>query len=373
MGNLFLQSVFVLFLAMIGTAYLVPKIISLVRYKKLMDNPNERSSHEIATPSLGGMAFYIMLMLSLYFNYRYDTYNISVSLFPSLTILFFLGLKDDLMVLAPTTKLAGQIVASSFLISNVWFSIGSFNGFLGIYQIPVWVSVILGFFILLSVINAFNLIDGIDGLAACVGIVAFTGFAVIFILAERYFLSLLSISMIGILIGFLFFNLSSKNKIFMGDTGSMIIGFMLGALSLRLLALDASSIQRLPFDGSYIPIVLFSFLLVPIYDTARVFIIRLMARKSPFAPDRNHLHHVVVDAYGISHRRASFSIAIVHLLCVVLIVFAVKQLNFLLMTLLLLFMITATTYYLHRLKVSIPRKAIKERWNRIYGLSKHTI
>lgn len=350
--QLIIQSIAAFLISIIGTAYLIPKIISIVKFKKLMDNPNERSSHDEATPSLGGMAFYIVLVISLYFNYSYDTYNISISIFPALTILFFLGLKDDLVVLAPKTKLIGQIIASSFVVLNGDFEIGSFYGFLGIGQIPFWISLTVGFLIMITVINAFNLIDGIDGLAASIGIVAFSGFSLVFFFAERHFLMLTCLVMVGILVGFLFFNISSKRKIFMGDTGSMLIGFVLGVMSLRFLSLDAHSLNRLPFNAVDIPIVLISFLIVPLFDTARVFAIRILNKKGPFSPDRNHLHHVLIDSLRISHRKASFFIAMTHITCVVMVSIVMKTTNGYFTFAFVGLLITLALLYLSRLKAN---------------------
>lgn len=323
----FIHGIIAFVLSVLATAYLVPKIIRIVRFKKLMDAPNERSSHSEATPSLGGMAFFIVLILSLYFNHPYDTYGVAVSIYPALTILFFLGLKDDLVVLAPVTKLIGQTIASLFILMNPKFGINSFHGFLGIDQINEWVGVAFGLFIMLAIINAFNLIDGIDGLASSIGIVAFSGFAVVFFFAERYFFGLTSIVMVGILAGFLFFNLSTRNKIFMGDTGSMLIGFMVGIMSVRFLSLDVASLNKLPFNAVDIPIILVSFIIIPLFDTARVFTIRVMKGKSPFSADRNHLHHILIDSFKISHRKASFFIATVNIACVLIFSVLLKLTN----------------------------------------------
>lgn len=348
-----------LVLSLAATAYLVPKIIQLVRFKKLMDNPNERSSHSSATPSLGGMAFFIVLMISLYFNHSFDTYGVATSFYPALTILFFLGLKDDLLVLAPSTKVAGQTIASLFILMNPKFEINSFHGFFGINHIDHWLGIGLGLFIMLAIINAFNLIDGIDGLASSIGIVAFSGFAVVFFFAGRHFFGLTSLVMVGILTGFLFFNLSAKNKIFMGDTGSMLIGFMVGVMSIRFLSLDIASLSKLPFNAFDVPIILVSFIIIPLFDTARVFTIRVLNGKNPFSADRNHLHHILIDSFRISHRKASFCIASVNIACVLIFSVLLKLTNtYVAFTIILLFCALALLF-LYRIKqVVIKRRPI---------------
>jgi UDP-N-acetylmuramyl pentapeptide phosphotransferase/UDP-N-acetylglucosamine-1-phosphate transferase len=352
MQNVFLQGVIALLTALLGTAYLLPKIISIVRFKHLMDDPNERSSHKEATPGLGGMAFYIILVISLYFNNSYDTYGVSTSWYPSLIILFFLGLKDDLVVLAPSTKLIGQIVASSFIVINPHFQITDLHGFCGIGEIPLWLGIGIAMILMLIVINSFNLIDGIDGLAALIGIVAFSGFAVVFFFAERDFMSLTCLVMVGILIGFLFFNLSTRNKIFMGDTGSMLIGLMLGIMAVRFLSLDTYSLNKLPFNAIDIPIIIVSFLIIPLFDTARVFTIRFINKKGIFTPDRNHLHHVIVDSYNLPHAKASMFVAIFNILCVGIIALVIKLTNMYVSLLIIFLMFASVSLYLYQLKRS---------------------
>lgn len=297
--------------ALFATIYLVPKVIAIVHFKHLMDNPNERSSHTTATPSLGGVAFYLIFILSMYFNDRYDTHNISMCILPGLTVLFFLGLKDDLVVLSSRTKLIGQIVSCCFVILHYKFEIEGFHGFFGVYHLPGWLGGVIALLIMLTVINAFNLIDGIDGLAASTGIVSFSCFALLFFFLQRPFLALSALTMVGILAGFLLFNLSRKEKrrIFMGDTGSMIIGFLVAVMCVRLMSMGETELRLLPFNSINIPVILVAIVMLPLYDVVRVFTLRILAGRNPFSPDRNHLHHVLLDAYQISHRRTSFIIA----------------------------------------------------------------
>ncbi len=341
-----------LLLAVLGTCFLMPKIIAVVRFKRLMDNPNERSSHKECVPSLGGMAFYIVLVISFYFNYNFDSYGVSASLNPALVLLFFLGLKDDLVVLTPRTKLIGQFLACGFIIVNPIFQITSLHGFCGIGEIPIWLGILLAFGIMIVIMNAFNFIDGIDGLAASIGMVSFSNFAAFFLMAERHFMALTCLVLVGILIGFLFFNLSTKNKIFMGDTGSMLIGFMLGLMSVRLMTLDPVSLSKLPFDRVNIPVLIVASLIIPLYDTGRVFTIRLIQGKGLFTADRNHMHHLVIDSYEISHAKASFSIAMFNIIWICLIAFIVKTTNVYFTVLIILLMLTVLTIYLHKLKNS---------------------
>jgi len=327
--------------------YLVPKVKRIVYSKRLMDEPNSRSSHKKSTPSLGGIAFYIIFILGLYFNDQFDEFNVSMSILPGVTLMFFLGLKDDLVALSSRVKFGGQILACLFVLFHYKFEIESFHGFLGIYTMPIWVSIPLALLVMITIINAYNLVDGIDGLAASISTVAFTCFAIYFFWVGRLFLALTAISMIGALVGFLFFNLSERKKIFMGDTGSLVIGFLLAVFSIRLLALE-EGLALLPFDAEYIPLVMGTFIFLPLFDVIRVFSVRILQGNSPFSPDRNHIHHILIDKLKWSHRRTSFAISGLSFLIVVcslgLIIIGVELLG---LVLFLLFVVLVLTLILN--------------------------
>lgn len=320
------------------TLLTIPKIIALVEYKKLMDKPNSRSSHTKQTPTLGGVSFFYTLILALFFLKDWCDNEESIYFVPGLTILFIVGLKDDLVVLSPFSKLAAQLVSILFILSNEGFTIYSLNGFFGIYEIPLYVYYLIGAFIMLTVINAYNLIDGIDGLAAIVGIVILIIYATIFYMTKEYFFLLISLTLNGCLIAFLKYNLSSTNeKIFMGDTGSLIVGFIISILTLKFLALSPEKYDSLPFLIENIPLIAISILIVPLFDTARVFTIRIVRKRSPFSADRNHTHHILIDYFKMSHRKASLIIGAFNLIFVYLfIILGSSSYNFWLSTILVI-------------------------------------
>jgi len=306
--NIIIYTSVLLLGCLLASVYLVPKVKRIVYSKRLMDEPNIRSSHSKSIPSLGGIAFFIIFIFGLYFNDQFDVNNIAMSILPGITLMFFLGLKDDLVSLSARVKFGGQILACLFVLFHYKFEIESFHGFFGIYNLPIWISVPLALLIMIAIINAYNLVDGIDGLAASISTVALTCFAICFFWIGRYFLALTAVTMIGALIGFLFFNLSERRKIFMGDTGSLVIGFLLAVLSIRLLALD-EGLSALPFDARFVPLIMGTFILIPLFDVLRVFSVRILQGNSPFSPDRNHIHHVIIDRFKWSHRRTSFAIS----------------------------------------------------------------
>jgi len=305
--------------AFIAGYYLTPKIRKLMLSKNLAAEPNNRSSHETPTANLGGIAFYVILMISFYFISPYDPNNIAISLIPGLTILFIVGLKDDLLVLGPLTKLLAQLIAVVLFVVHYGLEISTLNGFMGIDDLNPLIGGAIAVFIIVAIINALNLIDGIDGLAATVSIIMFSAFGYVFYTIESYFLFLLSVVMIGTLLAYLRFNLSSTKKIFMGDTGSMILGFILGVMAVSFLAIAPNDLSQLPIRGENLPIVTGAILVIPFFDTVRVFIVRVYERKNPFKPDRSHIHHIIIDKFKISHRRASFVLGVSNFLIIIFI------------------------------------------------------
>jgi len=307
--------------AFLLTDKLIPPIIGLINLKHLMDAPNGRSSHEKMTPNMGGIAFFICLMISLYFLDYVDYYNSINSILPGLTIMFIIGMKDDLLMLTPRVKLLSQIIACLFLLFHFNFAIYTLNGFLGINNINPYVGAILALFIMLAIINAYNLIDGIDGLASIIGLIILALFGAIFFLVKTYLFAGISFVLMGSLSAFLCYNISKQNKIFMGDTGSMIIGFVLGAMAIRLLALPMDLLDNLGFITSNLPIVIAAMFIIPFFDMSRVMLVRMSQGKSPFSPDRNHIHHLLIDKLHLTHVKASLILGAFHLLFASLIIY----------------------------------------------------
>ncbi len=315
----FLETAISIFIGSFLLTYLtIPKIIKVVEHKRLMDDPDQRSSHKSKTPTLGGVSFFYTLIFALFFIKSWPSFDEAIYIIPGLTILFIVGLKDDLVVISPGAKLLAQLFAIAFILANPGFTIHSLNGFLNINEIPYYLYLIIAGFMMLTIINSYNLIDGIDGLASVVGIVIMVIYTTIFYLSGAYFFALLSITVNASLMAFLGFNLSSDKKIFMGDTGSLITGFIISILTIKFLALKPQVYSELPFLLENAPLIAISILIVPLFDTARVFAIRIANKKAPFSPDRNHTHHVLIDYWGLSHRQASFLIGCFNLLFVML-------------------------------------------------------
>ena len=303
-SNLYLTAL----LALIGTfalvLYLIPKIRIIVEQRNLSDNPDHRSSHKISIPTMAGISFFLTLILAINLIKTWDVDGVGINLIAALTIIFALGLKDDLIISTPKAKIGGEIVAIICILFCDCMQITSFEGFMGIYEIPSLVSYALTTLIILTIINAYNLIDGIDGLASTVGIVIFSVFGFIFFMVDLHFHFILCLCLIGILLGYLRYNLSKTKKMFMGDTGSLIIGFCIGFLSIKFLSLDAIELSKFSFNPENKFLIIASLLFIPLFDTVRVVGIRLINKKRAFAPDNNHIHHVLINS-GLSHIKAS--------------------------------------------------------------------
>ena len=315
--NITTYAFMVLLLSWAMTYIMIPKLIGIIKYKWFMDHPNKRSSHSSKTPTLGGITFYISFIICLVFIQLYNEALTSFNLIVAVTILFIAGLKDDLVVLSVKGKLLAQILAISLLLLNTDIPLGNIYGFLGFTTVPLWLIIGFSYFVMLSIINAYNLIDGIDGLAAMLGIVIFAVFGFVFYSLALYFYFLLALVPLGYLLAFLRYNISKKQKIFMGDTGSMITGFLIGVLTLRFLSLGPVQLQALHIQPENVLLLTLAILFVMTMDTLRVVVIRLWNNKALFKPDRNHVHHILIDS-GLSHIASSIIIAIYSVLIIAL-------------------------------------------------------
>ncbi len=298
-----------------------PVIIYTVRAKNLMDEPGDRKIHGKITPTLGGVGLFASFSLSLLvFGMSVGLEKLDliklIALLTATLILLFLGIKDDLIAMAPKKKFIGQLISSGIIIFFTDVRITSFDGLLGIGELPYIASVLFTLFVFILVINAFNLVDGIDGLAGSIATISSVAFGIFFLLNDNFLLALVSFILVGALLGFLRYNLSDKRKLFMGDSGSLFLGFLLAYQGISFLALNQT--VNAPFTVSNAPILLLAILSFPLLDTLRVFAIRIKEKRSPFSPDRNHIHHRLLDI-GLTHIQATLFIAISNILLIELV------------------------------------------------------
>lgn len=284
----------------------IPSILFVSRDKRLMADPEERSSHHLSTPTLGGVAIYISIMLVLTFIGAFLDTRTLLIIMGAITILFFFGLKDDLANISSGAKVLGQLAAIMLIIVFTDTRILSFSGVFGIETLPYGFSIAFTVFVFLLLINAINLIDGIDGLAGSVGAVCCLVLGIFFFKQGNTSLATLAAALLGALIGFLRYNFSVSKKIFMGDTGSLVIGYVLAFLSVSFVNFEQSTISD--SDMHITPIFTFAIVFYPIADTTRIFFLRIFKyKRNPFIADRNHIHHHYTNL-GFSHKKSTFYI-----------------------------------------------------------------
>ena len=310
--------------AFIVVLYSTPALIKVAVLKRLIDVPSEdRKIHKRAIPTIGGIIIYAATLFSFSLWYNIDDLNDFSQIYESVKefkilvatslVLFFVGVKDDIIGTAPVKKLFANILVGLILVLMGDIRITGLHGVFGVNEIPVWGSVFLSLFTYIVVVNAMNLIDGVDGLAAGVGFIASSVFGAWFVFANEFTLAALSFSLSGALLGFLIFNFSPA-KIFMGDSGSLIIGMFLCVLSIKLIEFPVTRIDNFWIHISN-PMIVIAALSYPLTDTLRIFIIRAAKGQSPFAADRNHLHHRLLDS-GYSHVQTVIIIYVFSVLCV---------------------------------------------------------
>ncbi|MDP9230049.1 MAG: undecaprenyl/decaprenyl-phosphate alpha-N-acetylglucosaminyl 1-phosphate transferase [Bacteroidota bacterium] len=292
----------------------VPVIIEIAKLKKLYDLPDERKIHTQPVPSLGGVGIFggfllaALLSISTYLNPEFQYF------FAAAFVIFFLGLKDDLLVLSATKKFIGQVIAASIIIHLGGLRITSMHGLFGITELPEAFSLALTYLTVIVVINSFNLIDGVDGLAASLGLLTMMVFGIYFYAIDMQAYALLAFAMAGSLVAFLIFN-NNPAKIFMGDSGSLMLGLVNAILVIKFITLADTAAVSFPITSSVA--VGFAILIVPLLDTLRVFGIRIFSGCSPFTPDRNHVHHLMLDR-GMSHTAVTLSCVGINILFIAL-------------------------------------------------------
>ncbi|HLW31436.1 MAG TPA: MraY family glycosyltransferase [Aequorivita sp.] len=325
-SDIYYLGIFAVIISFILAVNMFPAIIFLAKEKDLMAVPETRSTHSIKTPNLGGVGIFIAFSLSIMIlggltNFGQLQLGQLLLLLAAITIMFFLGVKDDLIGISPKKKFVGQAMASIIVILLKDVRIHNLDGLFGIGELPYVISVLVTLLVFIFIINAFNLIDGIDGLAGSIAIIASTIFGFFFMLHGNYLLMLVSFILVGALLAFLKFNFSEKNKLFMGDSGSLFIGFLLVYQSISFMGMNTT--ETLWFTLPNKAVLVMAILALPILDTLRVFIIRISQKRSPFSADRNHIHHRLMNL-GLSHKQCTLTLALANILVIVVAFFIRK-------------------------------------------------
>jgi len=293
-----------------------PALIKVAILKRLFDEPgDERKLHKRMIPTIGGIIIYAgtLFAFALWFpsekiaastngNSLISSVNDFKYIIATVLILFFVGVKDDIIGTAPIKKLVAHVIVGMVLVQMAQIKLTSLHGIFGITVLPEWGAVFVSLFTYIVVVNAFNLIDGVDGLASGVGVIASFAFGIWFYIAQDYVMTALAFSLAGALVAFLIFNFNPA-KIFMGDSGSLSIGLIVCVLAIKMVQTDHIN-SMIPSPLAYVskPIFAMCVLVYPLVDTLRIFVYRAVRGMSPFSADRNHLHHLLIDG-GCSHKQ----------------------------------------------------------------------
>ena len=291
---------------------IMPRAIRIAHQKGLVADPNNRSSHHVSTPIIGGIPIFISVIFTTLLLTPQDQWGELQYILAAMIIVFLVGMKDDIEDLSPIHKMTGLIVAISILVSRGGVQLEGMYGLFGLHGIfPDWLCMIVSGFTLLVITNAFNLIDGINGLSGTIGTIISVSFSIWFFMVGQTYLGILSMATAGSLLAFLRFNMQSA-KTFMGDTGALVVGLLIGVMAIEFIG--GSSTGEVMEKYNFVnPIAIaVSILIIPLFDTIRVFTTRMLRGQSPLKPDRRHIHHLLIDS-GYKHLEATAILGLANL------------------------------------------------------------
>ncbi|MFA6087604.1 MraY family glycosyltransferase [Mucilaginibacter sp.] len=310
----FIYYTFIVMFSVLITLLSIPSILHVARTRHLYDDVGHfRKQHDHGIPRLGGVAIFTSFSITMLLFSMIDK-SLPISyLLAATIILFIMGVKDDLSGVNSSTKFFIQFVVATILVTLSEVRLTSMYGVLGIYDLPYLLSVILSILLIMLIVNSFNLIDGIDGLAGTTCIIVNGTFTALFIYMKHYELAAISLAIAGSVAGFLRYNLTPA-KIFMGDAGSLLIGLISAVMAVKFIELNKITALNSP-DIFSAPAIALAILIGPIFDTLRVFALRILKGSSPFTADRNHIHHRMLRL-GYTHMQATFILAGINILSI---------------------------------------------------------
>lgn len=298
--------------AFLLTYAIIPIIIKVAKERRLYDHPNIRSSHEEPTPSLGGIGIFAGSVCGIVLWTPVGSFGVLQYILAAFVLIFLIGILDDLLPISAGKKLGGQLLVAIILSYKAGVTITSFYGFLGIYELSETTSFFLSIVAIVGIINAFNLIDGINGLAGSVGLLNCLVFGSCFFLMGMPALAVVAFSLAGAILAFLKYNFTPA-KIFMGDTGSLLVGTVCAILSITFIETNYKLSPDNPYVFGAAPAIAVAVLILPLYDTLSVFMRRIIRGRSPFSPDKTHIHHQLLGL-GLSHSGTTIVLITVNLI-----------------------------------------------------------
>jgi UDP-GlcNAc:undecaprenyl-phosphate/decaprenyl-phosphate GlcNAc-1-phosphate transferase len=351
-------------IAFLFVYYAIPSIIKIAEIKHLYDDPGARKSHTIAIPNLGGVAIFGGFIVSFCLFCNLSAAREIQYILAALCLTFMLGLKDDLVELTPYKKFIGQFLAALIITYFADIRINSFYGVLGIAEIPYWLSLGFSSVTIVFIINAFNLIDGINWLSSGVSLVITATFGTWFWIHGFTQYAIMSAAVAGGVIAFMRYNYTPA-RIFMGDSGSLSIGLIAAVLAISFIEKSNSvvhSSSEIPFYIPSAPSFAIAVLIIPIFDTLRVFTTRILKGQSPFHADRTHVHHKLLDL-GFNHIQASLILVCVNV-GFVLVAFFLQELRNALLTPIILGMaiiISLVLFSIKRTPVMVSKPPVSKK------------
>lgn len=293
-------------MAFVLTLIFIPPVIFMVKRFKLFDRPNARKEHTVPTPTFGGISIFAGMMVSLVFWFKFNNHPSTITFFLSMILLVGVGIMDDLKDLAARYKLVIEVgVASLLAVSGI--RITSFGGLFGITELHIVAQYIITVVTIVGITNAFNLIDGIDGLAGGLGFMSLVTLGIFLTISKDLNFAMIAFALAGALLGFLYFNFNPA-RIFMGDTGSLVLGFVIAVLCVQLMKVNA--LYTAPIVPN-IYVFTLGIVMIPAFDTLRVFGTRIWNGRSPFSADKTHIHHLITNK-GFTHAFAARTICVFH-------------------------------------------------------------
>jgi UDP-GlcNAc:undecaprenyl-phosphate/decaprenyl-phosphate GlcNAc-1-phosphate transferase len=330
--------------AFVVAMILMPPLFKIINRFKWFDNPDFRKEHTTPIPTMGGLAACAGMGVACLFWFRFTRETFTITFFFSIAVLLAIGIMDDLKQMPANYKFALQL-AVSLLIAFSGVRVTSFSGLFGINELPVLAQYTFTILAITGITNAFNLIDGIDGLAGGLGFMSLVLLGVFLIISNDSKSAIVAFSMAGGILAFLYYNFNPA-RIFMGDTGSLVLGFIISILSIRFIQLNTGIAHPLI---RHTPLFALSIVFIPVFDTMRVFIIRLWFGRSPFVPDKNHIHHLLTNN-GWSHSFTSKVICGLHAFILVTGYF-LKEFNQLIGIATLIIIMLITVFIFQRMKI----------------------
>ena len=326
MSTYTLISLFAFTMSAICGFFMIPQILSFCKKKHLYDTPNARKVHKNAIPRLGGVSFLPSMLIAsivalLVWSYTSKGNKIAISPWSvffglGITVIYLTGLIDDIFGVRARAKLLMQIIAACLLPISYLY-INNLYGFLGIYEIPAIIGMVLTVGVLVFIMNSINLIDGIDGLSASLTLIALSGLFFIFQREKIWVYCILIAGLMGVLIPFLYHNIWGKQeknqKIFMGDSGSLTLGYILGVLLIKFCMYNP---HVMPYQKGA-TLLSVTLLIVPTFDVFRVIIVRLLHHKPIFRADKNHIHHKLIRA-GLTQHQTLISVIALSFLFIII-------------------------------------------------------